>query len=57
MLHPDTHRLFEELGRHAKGVGHRSVLIVRVARNQLSMLFLNVHHTCIIPRDKFSWAI
>ena len=44
-----THGLFGELGRHDKGVGHRSVLIVGLVRNQLNMFFLNVHH--MIPKD------
>ena len=43
--------LFEELGRYAKGVGQRSLLIVGLVRSQLSMFFSNVHHT--IPRDCF----
>ena len=43
-----THGLFEELCRHDKGVGHRSVLIARLVRNRLSMFFVNVHH--MIPR-------
>ena len=33
------------------GVAHRSVLFVGLARSQLNMFFLSVHHT--IPRDKF----
>ena len=44
-----THGLFEELCRDDKGVGHGSVLIAGLVRNQLSMFFLNVHH--MIPRD------
>ena len=36
--------LFKEVDRHAKGVGHRSVLIVGFVRSQFSMFFLNVHH-------------
>ena len=50
-----TRGLFEELGRHAKGVGLRNVLIVGLVRSLLSMFFLSVHHT--IPRDKFFWTI
>ena len=34
-----THWLLEELGRHDKVVGHMSVLIVVLVRNQFSMLF------------------
>ena len=45
-----THGLFEDLGRHAKGVGLRNVLIVGLVRSLLSMFFLSVHH--MIPRDK-----
>ena len=50
-FHSGTQGLFEELGRHSKGMGHRSVLIVRLGRSQLSMFFLNVHH--MISRDNF----
>ena len=45
-----THGLFEELGRHVKGVGLRNVLIVGLVMSALSMFFLSVHH--MIPRDK-----
>ena len=50
-----THGLFEELGRHDKGVGHRSVLIAGLVRNRLSMFFWSVYH--MFPRDKISWTI
>ena len=33
------------------GVDHRSVLVVGLVKNRLSMFFLSVHH--MIPRDKF----
>ena len=39
-----TYGLFEELGRPNKGVGHRSVIIVRLVRSQFSMFFLDEHH-------------
>ena len=35
--------LFEKLGRHARGISHKSVLIVGVVQGQWSMLFSNVH--------------
>ena len=53
-FHSGTHGLFEELGRHAKGVGHWNVLIVELVRSRLSMFLLSVHHT--IPRDKLFWT-
>ena len=48
-FHSGTHGLFEELGRHDKGVGHRSVVIVGLVTSRLSMSFLSVYH--MIPRD------
>ena len=50
-LHLGTHGLLEESGGHAKGVSHRSVLIVGLVRSHLSMFFSNVHY--MIPRDFF----
>ena len=44
-----SHGVFDEVDRHDKGGGHRSVLIVGYVRSQLSMFFLSVHH--MIPRD------
>ena len=47
-----TRGLFEELGRHAKGVGSQECLIVGLVRCLLSMFFLSVNHN-MIAREKF----
>ena len=51
----DTSGLFEELGRHDEGVGHRSVLIMGLVWSRLSIFFLSVH--CMLPRDQIFWTI
>ena len=51
--HSGTHRLFQVLGSHVKGVRHRSVLhvIVGLVRCLLRMLFLNIHHMISMQRQ------
>ena len=45
--------MFEELGRHNKGVGHRSVLIVGLVISQLSMFFLSMYISYDFQRLEF----
>lgn len=47
-LHLGTCEQFEEQGGHAKGVGHRNVLIALLVRSWLSMFFskVRVHTHC-----------